>query len=93
MVNNDQIRIHLVPIVKERTWEIKGTKHIQVLRVEDKGQITMVVFYVTNGYLFPRKVIFTSIMHKCLLPSNERKIKCINSNWHLTFSENHWSML
>jgi hypothetical protein len=28
MVNNDQIRIHLVPIVGERTWENKGIKHI-----------------------------------------------------------------
>jgi hypothetical protein len=89
MVNNDQIKIHLVPIVGETTWESKGTKHIQVLGVEDKRQITMVVSSLANGYLFPRKVIFTSIMHKCLPPSNEGKIKCINSSWHLTFSKNH----
>jgi hypothetical protein len=53
----------------------------------------MVVSSAINGHLFFRKVIFTNIMHKCLPPSNEGKIKCISSNWHLTFSENHWSTL
>jgi hypothetical protein len=36
VVNNDQIGVHLVPIVRKRTRENKGSKHIQVLKVEDK---------------------------------------------------------
>ncbi len=36
VVNNDQIGVHLVPIVRKKTWENKGSKHIQVLEVEDK---------------------------------------------------------
>jgi hypothetical protein len=53
IVNNDQTSIHLIPTTRERTWENKGSKHIQVLRVENKRHITMVVFSTTNGFLFP----------------------------------------
>ncbi len=93
VVNNDQIGIRLVPIALKKTWENKATKHIQVLRVEDKRHVSMVVFFVTNGCLCPRQVTFTSTMQTCLAPSNEGKIKCIKFGWHLTFSENHWSTL
>ncbi len=47
----------------------------------------------TNGNLFPKQVVFTCTTHRCLPPSNERKLKCINSSRDLTFYENHWSML
>jgi hypothetical protein len=29
LVNNDQTRVHLVPKNGEKTWEPKGTKHVQ----------------------------------------------------------------
>jgi hypothetical protein len=90
MVNNDQIGIHLVPTIGERTWESKGSKHIQVLGVEDKRQVTLVVSFTTNGNLLPRQVIFLDTTHRCLLPLNEGKQKCINSVWDLTFNENRW---
>jgi hypothetical protein len=93
VVNNDQIRIHLIPIAIEITREIKGKKHIHVLRVEDKKQVSMVVFFVTNGCLLLIQVIFIGTMHICLSPSNEGKIKCITFNWHPTFSENYWFTL
>jgi hypothetical protein len=56
VVNNDQTRICLILIATERTWESKGTKHIQVLRVEDKKQVSMLVFFVTNGCYFLNKL-------------------------------------
>ncbi len=43
VVNNDQNGIPLIPNGDERTWEPKGTKNMQVLALEDKKQITMVV--------------------------------------------------
>ncbi len=49
VVNSDQTRVHLVPIVRKRTWENKGTKHIKVLRMEDKRQITIVVSSTVDG--------------------------------------------
>jgi hypothetical protein len=36
VVNSDQTCVHLILIVIERTWDFKGSKHIQVLEVEDK---------------------------------------------------------
>jgi hypothetical protein len=37
------IKIHLIPNGGEKTREPKGTKHVQVLNLEDKRQIIMVV--------------------------------------------------
>jgi hypothetical protein len=34
--------------------------------MEDKRQVIMMVFSATNGYLFPRQVVFVSTMHRCL---------------------------
>jgi len=78
VVNNDQTRIRLIPIVRERTWKSKGTKHIQVLRVEDNKQVSMVVFFITNGCLLPIQVIFTSIMHICSSPSNGENLSALD---------------
>jgi hypothetical protein len=36
VVNSDQIGVHLVPIVRKKTQENKGSKHIQVFEVKDK---------------------------------------------------------
>ncbi len=36
IVNSDQTSVHLIPTTRERTWESKGSKHIQVLGVENK---------------------------------------------------------
>ncbi len=91
MVNIDQIGIHLVPTVGERTWESKGSKHIQVLGMEDKRQVTLVLFFIANGNLFLGQIVFTSTTHRCLPPSNEGKVKYINSGGDFTFNENHWS--
>jgi hypothetical protein len=61
--------------------------------MEDKKQVTLVVSSITNGNIFPRQVVFICTTHRCLPPSNEGKLKCINSSWDLTFNENHWSTL
>ncbi len=58
VVNSEQFGIHLVSTIGERTWESKG---IQVLRVEDKRQVTMVVSSIANEYLLPRQYMCASI--------------------------------
>jgi len=92
-VNNEQTCVHFIPRAKERTWESKGSKHIQVFRVENKTQIIMVVYSTANGFLLPLQIMFISTTHRYLPPSNEGKDKCMNSSWDFTFSENHWSTL
>jgi hypothetical protein len=49
VVNTDQIGVHLLPIGGDQTWERKGAKHIQVLGIENKRQITTIVSTSTNG--------------------------------------------
>jgi hypothetical protein len=60
VVNNDKIGIHLVPNSGERTWEPKGTKHVQVLGLEDKRQMTMIVSSNVVGDLLPPQIVLTS---------------------------------
>jgi hypothetical protein len=39
VVNSDQRGVHLIPIARYWTWEGNRSKHIQVLRVENKDQL------------------------------------------------------
>ncbi len=50
VVNNDQKYVHPIPIARERTWESKRSKQIQILKVENKRYITMVVSSTRNGF-------------------------------------------
>ncbi len=93
VVNTDKTGIRPVPTIGERAWESKVSKDIQILGVEEKRQVTLVVYSTTNGNLLLGQVVFTSTTHRCLPPSNEGKQKCINSGWDFTFNENHWSTL
>lgn len=53
MVNNGQTWIHLVPTIREWTWESNDTKHIKVLGMEDKKQITLVISSIVDGLHLP----------------------------------------
>lgn len=57
----------LIPTIGERTWETKGTKHIQVLKGGRKMQVTLVVHLVVNRFLLPFQILFTSIILRSLL--------------------------
>jgi len=50
IVNSDQTNVHFIPIARERTLENKRTQHIQVLGVENKRQVILVVSSVANGF-------------------------------------------
>jgi hypothetical protein len=67
VVNSDQTSVHLIPIGRYWTWESKGSKHIQVLRVENKRPIIMVIFLIVNGFYFPfilcSKVLLVIVYH------------------------------
>ncbi len=75
-MNSDQIRVHLVPNGNEKTWEPKGTKHVQMLGLEDKRQVTMVVSSTTIEDLFPPQIVFTGVTLKTLPPNNNGKTYC-----------------
>ncbi len=54
VVNSEQFGIHLVLTIGKRRWESKG---IQVLGLEGKKQVTMVVSFIANEYLLPRQIV------------------------------------
>jgi hypothetical protein len=47
------IRVHLIHNGGEKTWEPKGTKYVQMLGLEDKKQVMMVVSSSAIGNLLP----------------------------------------
>ncbi len=53
VVNTIQIEVHLVTIRRCWTWETKWNKYVQVLGIENKRQITIVVSSSMNGSLLP----------------------------------------
>ncbi len=57
VVNIDQTKVHLVPTRGDQTWERKEAKHIQVLGIENKRQITIVVSSSANGSMLSLQVV------------------------------------
>ena len=93
VVNTDQTGIHLVPTGGTRTWAEKGSKHVQVLGMEDKRQITATLSSSATGQLLPLQIVFTGSTERSLPPRNAGRLMCEEAGWHLTFSANHWSNL
>ena len=93
VINTDQTRIHLVPAGGARTWAEKGSKHVQILGMEDKRQITVSVSSSAAGNLLPFQLVFTGTTDRSLPPRNEGRQMCEDVGWHLTYSNNHWSNL
>jgi hypothetical protein len=91
IVNSDQTSIHFVPTIGKCTWESRGSKHIHVLGIEDKWQVTMVVSSFAARILLPLQVIFIGNIVKTLPLNNQRKAMCVIDGWDLTYNENHWS--
>ncbi len=60
---------------------------MQMLVLEDKRQMTMVVSSSATKDLLPCQIVFTSSTPKTLPPNNKRKTDCINDGWDLTFNE------
>ena len=84
IVNWDETAMKLVPL---SSWTMvkKGTKHVKISGVDDKRQITAVLAGSMSGEFLPMKLIFKASTKKCLLSFSFPK------DWHLTFSDNHWS--
>jgi len=82
VVNIDQTRVHFVPTRRDWTWERKGAKHIQVLGMEDKRQITEV------GLMVHLQVVFQGTTSRTFPPMNEGRKNCLSNGFHFTCSSN-----
>jgi hypothetical protein len=65
--------IHLILNGGERTWEPKGIEHVQVLGLEDKRQITILISCNDVTNLLPPPIVFTSTTFRTFPPNNQGK--------------------
>jgi hypothetical protein len=82
-VNTNQTDIHLVPTNGTRTWEEKGSRHVNIHGVTVATKDKVLLF----------QVIFQGLTTLSLPPLNDRKSACLDSRWNLIFSHNHWSTI
>jgi hypothetical protein len=81
--------VHLVPTKGDQTWEIRIAKHVHVLGIEDKRQITIVVSPLAKRSLLPLQVVFQRTTNHTLPPINHGKKECYSIGFHLTNKSNH----
>ena len=84
VINWDQTGIHYVP-VSSWTMAKEGSKRVEITGIDDKRQLTAVFAGTMAGDFLPPQLVYQGKTSKCL-PS----IK-FPSDWHITFTENHWS--
>ena len=85
LLNWDQTAMKIVPSVSW-TMEKRGTKRVEISRVDDKCQITAVFACSLSGEFLPVQMIFKGTTKKCL-PRNVAFPK----DYHVTCTANHWS--
>ncbi len=66
VVNIDQRGIHLVPVIRERTQEKRGSKIVGVLGGDDKRSITTCVSSFADYALLPFQLIFQGTTKRVL---------------------------
>jgi hypothetical protein len=89
IINTNRIGVHLLPSKGNQTWETRGVKHVQVLGIEDKKQITIVVSSSTKRSLLPLQVVFQGTTNHTLPPMNHGRKQCSLISFHLTYNSNH----
>lgn len=89
IINFDQTGVHFIP-KSNSTYETKGARHVSVMGVEDKRQITAIIASSLTGHLLPLQLIFGGSTDKCEPMKSHRIIK---AQFHVTHSDNHWSTI
>ena len=84
-VDSDQTGIHLIPAVGGKTWNAKGTKNVKILGMEDKRQITCVMYSSGSEERLPIQTIFTGKTIRCLPKQSDGNIKYIHARWQFIF--------
>ena len=84
IINWDHTAIKYVP-VSNWTQEQKGSKRIEIARIDDKQQITAMLTVSASGRLLPAQIIYEGKTPACI-----PKIT-FPSDWHVTYTTNHWA--
>jgi hypothetical protein len=65
--------------------ELKGSKRVEIVGIDDKRQITAVFCGTLAGEFLPLQLIYQGKTKASLPPYK------FPSDWHVTFTPNHWS--
>ena len=84
IINFDQTGIHYVP-VSDWTMAEEGAKRVELVGKDDKRQLTAVFAGSMSGEFLPPQLVYQGKTTRCL-PHYD-----FPSDWHITFSANHWS--
>ena len=63
----------------------EGSRHVEILGVDDKRQFTPVLCVTKSGHYLPPQIIYAGKTAR-----SPPKLKFL-IEWHVTFTENHWS--
>ena len=74
-----------ISIVPSWTMELKGSKRVEIVGINDKRQITAVFCGTAKGHFLPFQLIYQG-KTKASLPPHK-----FPEDWHATFTPNHWS--
>jgi hypothetical protein len=97
VINWDQTGLLLMP-THNRTYHHRKDKHVQVVALEDKRQITAVTASSMDGQLLPLQLIFTgqdtNHNEQRAVPKDKQTTYLVNKyKWKLEQTKNHWSSL
>ncbi|KAL3677747.1 hypothetical protein R1sor_020703 [Riccia sorocarpa] len=92
VINFDQTGLQLVPVGREKTYTMKGSREVAVTGKDDKRQVTLVPAMTATGELLPFQIIFTGRSSRSL-PTGQWANILKWHGWHLTFTDNHWASL
>ena len=84
IINFDQTGIHYVP-VSDWTMAEEGAKRVELVGKDVKRQLTAVFAGSMSGEFLPPQLVYQGKTTRCL-PHYD-----FPSDWHITFSANHWS--
>ena len=64
---------------------MQGSKQVEIAGIDDKRQITAVFAGTMKGDFLPPQLIYQG--------KTSKSLPCVKfpPDWHITFSENHWS--
>ena len=82
--NWDQTGISIVP-GSSWTMEVKGSKRVEIVDMDDKRQITALFCCTLTGEFLPLQLIYQGKTSACL-PRYK-----FPDDWHVTCTPNHWS--
>ena len=84
ILNFDQTNAKFVP-VSEWTLEKSGTKHVSIIGLEDKREMTVLLYCTLSGGLLPPQLVYAGKTEHC------HPTTSFPDGWNIIHSANHWS--